>query len=52
MEPEERAALEAELADLKRKLKRREGQAGYGANVIAIRARIAEIEAALGDPPS
>ncbi len=34
-----------ELADLRAKLRSRENQPGYKANVAAIRARIAELEA-------
>lgn len=39
-----REELEAERADLQRKLKAREGLAGYTANIAAIKARLAEIE--------
>jgi hypothetical protein len=50
MTPEERAALEAELTDLRRKLDKREDMPGFAANVAAIRTRIAEIEALLAEP--
>lgn len=40
-------ALELRLADLKAKLKAREGQAGFAENVEEIKEAIAEIEAAL-----
>ena len=49
MTPEERAALEAELATLQRKAAKRRDQGGYASNVAAIDARIAEIEALLAD---
>lgn len=38
------AALTAEREDLQRKLSAREGKPGYGQNVEAIKARIAEID--------
>ncbi len=38
------AALEAALADLRRKLAKRTDAPGYAANVIAVRARIAQLE--------
>lgn len=50
MTDEERAALEAELIDLKRKVKKRRDMPGMAANVAALDARIAEIEALLADP--
>jgi len=40
--------MEEELADLKVKLAKREGQPGYKANVEALKQRIAELEAARG----
>lgn len=39
-----RDELQAEHADLQRKLKARDGLAGYTANVAAIKARLAAIE--------
>jgi hypothetical protein len=50
MTPEERAALEAELADLQRKLAKRQDEPGFAANVAAIKARIAVIEFLLNPP--
>jgi phosphopentomutase len=47
--PEERAALQAELTKLKAKANARRDQPGYAANVAAIDARIAEIEAQLAE---
>jgi hypothetical protein len=41
----DRQALTTERADLQRKLEAREGQPGYGANVVAIKQRLAEIDA-------
>lgn len=52
MTPEERAALERELAHLQRKAAKRRGEPGYAANVKAIETRCAEIEALLGAPAS
>lgn len=43
----ERTALEAEKADLQRKLQKRRDMAGFASNVAALEARLAEIEAAL-----
>ena len=48
MTPDERAALEVELAALRRKLEKRRDMAGFSANMVAIAARISEIEATLG----
>jgi hypothetical protein len=45
--PEQRTALEAELTDLQRKADKRRNEGGYAANVAAIEARIAVIEAEL-----
>ena len=39
------AAIEAALADLRRKLAKRENQAGFARNVEALKNRIAELEA-------
>lgn len=51
MTPEERAALEAELVVLRRKLEKRRDEPGFAANCAAIEARIAVVEAELaGDP--
>lgn len=47
MTPDERAALEAELAVLRRKVDKRRDEPGFAANVRALDARIAEIEALL-----
>ena len=47
MTAEQRAALESEKADLTRKADKRRNEPGYGANVKAIEARLAEIEAEL-----
>lgn len=47
MTDEQRSALEAEKADLQRKLAKRKDMAGFADNVAAIEARIAEIEALL-----
>jgi hypothetical protein len=41
----ETAAIDAELADLRRKLAKREDQAGFARNVEALRARISLLEA-------
>jgi len=41
----ETAAVDAELADLRRKLSKREDQAGFARNVEALKARIAALEA-------
>lgn len=41
----ERHALITERSDIERKLTKREGQGGYAANVQAIKARLAEIDA-------
>lgn len=43
----ERQALIQERDDLARKLKKREGEGGFKSNVAALKARIAEIDAAL-----
>jgi hypothetical protein len=43
----DRAILEAERADLTRKLGKRDGEHGFAANCAAIRARLAEIDAEL-----
>lgn len=40
--------MEEELADLKRKLKKRENQPGFDANVRDLKARIAELEGSSG----
>jgi cell fate (sporulation/competence/biofilm development) regulator YlbF (YheA/YmcA/DUF963 family) len=50
MTDEDRAALEAELTRLKRKLHAREDQPGFAQNCEALAARIAEIEALLAEP--
>lgn len=50
MTDEDRAALEAERVDLQRKVKKRRDMPGMAANVAAVDARIAEIEAALNPP--
>lgn len=50
MTPDERAALQAELADLQRKLSKRKDQPGFAVNSAQMEARIAEIEAALSKP--
>lgn len=47
MTPEERAALEAELAVLRRKVDKRRDEPGFAANVRALDGRIADIEALL-----
>jgi hypothetical protein len=44
--PEE---IRAEIAELERKLKKRESRPGFTANIEAINARLAEIRAELGD---
>jgi hypothetical protein len=41
--------IRAEIAELERKLKKREGRPGFTANIEAINARLAEIRAELGD---
>lgn len=43
----DRGALALERTDLTRKLKKREGEHGFSANVAAIKVRLAEIEAEL-----
>lgn len=47
MTPDERAALEAELAVLRRKVDKRRDEPGFAANVRALDVRIADIEALL-----
>lgn len=47
MPPEVRAALETELAQLRRKADKRRDEPGFAANVVAIDARVAEIQAQL-----
>lgn len=47
MTPDQRQALQSELADLRRKLAKRKDMPGYAANAAAIERRIAEIEASL-----
>mgnify|MGYP003577054358 CR=1 FL=1 len=49
MSDEEREGLEVELADLTRKLAARANKPGLEQNIIAIRARIAEIEQELAN---
>ena len=49
MTPEQRQALEDEKTDLQRKVAKRRDEPGFASNVQAIDARIAEIEAALGE---
>jgi hypothetical protein len=49
MTDEARAALQAELIDLKRKLSKRSDMPGFATNAAAIGARIAEIETALSE---
>ena len=41
--------IQAEIDDLQRKLKKREGKPGFAANAEAIKARIAECETELAD---
>ena len=48
MTPEERQALEAELADLQRKAAKRRDEPGFAQNVRDIDSRVAEIGALLG----
>lgn len=47
MTPEERQALEAELADLQRKLRKRKDQPGFAQNAADLEARLSEIKALL-----
>lgn len=47
MTPEQRTALQNELAALKRKAQARRNLGGYADNVAAIEKRVAEIEAQL-----
>lgn len=48
MTPEQRKALEDELAQRKRQLAKRMDEPGFAANCSALEARIAEIDALLG----
>lgn len=50
MTPEQRQALETELANLQRKLTKRKDEPGFAANAAAIEARIAVIEKLLKEP--
>jgi len=44
-----REEIEAEIDDLQRKLKKRDGKPGFAANVEAIKGRLNECRAELGD---
>lgn len=44
-----REEIEIEITDLERKLKKREGRPGFATNAEAIKARIVECQAELGD---